>query len=101
MAKKPDKIVRSWVPQRKAFEREKSNQDFYNSRAWRKVSKNNLDKNPLCVRCEDEGKTMKATVTDHKIPINLGGDKYKETNLQSLCTKCHNSKSSAESRGMG
>lgn len=101
MAKKPDKVVRSWVPQRKAFEREKSNNEFYNSWPWRKASKRWRDKNPLCARCESEGRVTKATVTDHKVRIEAGGDKLNESNFQSLCTKCHNSKSSSESRGMG
>jgi hypothetical protein len=39
MANKPNKIERSWVPQRKAFEREKNNNEFYNSWPWRKFAK--------------------------------------------------------------
>lgn len=101
MAKKPDKIVRSWVPQRKAFEREKSNQGFYNSWPWRKFAKRFKEKNPLCVECEKNNLVVAGTVVDHIVPINAGGDKLEESNCQTLCESCHNRKSSNESRGYG
>lgn len=101
MAEKPKKIVRSWVPQRAAFERENSNQDFYNSWPWRKFAKRYKQNNPLCVECEKKGLVVAATVVDHPIPINAGGARLSEDNAQSLCESCHNRKSSNESRGYG
>jgi 5-methylcytosine-specific restriction protein A len=101
MAKKPDKIQRSWVPQRKAFERENSNKEFYNSWPWRKLSKRYRMNHPLCVQCEAKDLVVPVKVVDHIVPMNLGGAKLDESNLQSLCESCHNKKSSAESRGNG
>jgi len=101
MAKKPDKVVRSWVPQRVSFEREKDNSAFYNSWPWRKLRKAFRIKNPLCVYCEANDIVTPGKVVDHIIPINKGGGPLDINNLQSLCEKCHNSKSSRESRGMG
>lgn len=101
MASKPNKIKRSWVVERKPFERENNNDAFYNSWAWRKIRKIFLGSNPLCKHCEDKGITEIATVVDHIIAINRGGDKLNEDNFQSLCESCHNKKSSSESRGYG
>lgn len=99
MAKKIEGLKRPWVPERKPFEREVSNSDFYNSRAWRKARKLFLQKNPLCVDCEKEGLVVAATVVDHIIPINLGGEKLSESNFQSMCSSHHNAKSARESKG--
>lgn len=101
MANKPKKIVRSWVKPKVAFERENSNQEFYNSWPWRKKSKAYRQANPLCVKCMAKDVVTAAKVVDHIVSINNGGDKLNDSNLQSLCESCHNSKSSAESRGFG
>lgn len=98
MAMKPKKIVRSWVPQRKAFEREKDNSDFYNSWPWRKFAKRFRLNNPLCVECEKKDLAIPAKVVDHIVTINAGGARLDEANCQSLCESCHNRKSAGESR---
>jgi 5-methylcytosine-specific restriction protein A len=101
MAKSPDKVVRSWKPEKVAFEREDNNDKFYNSWPWRKARKAFRLKNPLCKHCDDKGIATAAKVVDHIIPMKAGGDPLKETNFQSLCNRCHNIKSSNESRGYG
>jgi 5-methylcytosine-specific restriction protein A len=101
MAKSPDKVVRSWKPEKVAFERENNNDKFYNSWPWRKARKAFRLKNPLCKHCDDNGITTAAKVVDHIIPMKAGGDPLKESNFQSLCNRCHNIKSSNESRGYG
>ena len=101
MAKSPDKIVRSWVPQRKAFSREKDNSKFYNSWPWRKKRKAFRLKNPLCKHCELNDIVTPARVVDHIVAIEAGGAPLDDANLQSLCDKCHNRKSASESRGYG
>ena len=101
MANKPNKIERSWVPQRKAFERENSNTGFYNSWPWRKKSKAFKINNPLCIECERNDLIVPVKVVDHIIPINAGGAMLDDDNLQSLCESCHNRKSANESKGYG
>jgi len=66
---------------------------FYNSRAWRKLSLAYRKEHPLCERCYRKGKIIPADVVDHIIPIRQGHDPFDVNNLQSLCHKCHNSKS--------
>lgn len=99
MANKPKKIERSWVKEAKPFERNNSNAAFYNSRTWRKFRKSFLDKNPLCVECMKDDLVVKATVADHIVRIEAGGDMLNEANLQALCSHHHNKKSGKESHG--
>ena len=101
MAQSPKKIHRSYVPERKAFERENDNSEFYNSWPWRKAAKRFKDKNPLCVECDKHGIVTQVKVVDHIVPINKGGEKLNEANFQSLCESCHNKKSAGEKGGYG
>ena len=66
---------------------------------WRKASKAFLQAHPLCVRCMEEGKYMRATVVDHIKP-HRGDPKlfWDEGNWQSLCKKCHDQKTMMEDR---
>jgi len=100
MPSKPKSIKRSWVPERKAYGRRSAeNAKFYNSRPWRKVRASYADKNPLCVKCRAEGKTVKVAYVDHITRVEDGGAKYDESNLQSLCKFHHDSKSGREAHG--
>ena len=101
MPQSPKKIQRSYVPERKAFERETDNSEFYNSWPWRKAAKRYRLANPLCFECEKNDIVTPVKVVDHIIPINRGGDKLNEKNFQSLCESCHNRKSSSEKGGIG
>jgi 5-methylcytosine-specific restriction protein A len=59
---------------------------------WRKFSKLYLEKHPLCVMCEVEGRIKVAEVTDHITPHR--GDPrlmWDEGNLQALCKMHHDS----------
>lgn len=59
---------------------------------WQQASKAYLKKHPLCVRHEEEGRAISATVVDHKIPhrndMKLFWDR---NNWQGLCKPCHDS----------
>ena len=101
MAKSPNKIQRSYVPVRLAFERENDNSEFYNSWPWRKAAKRFKLKNPLCVHCDALGIATQVKVVDHIVPINKGGERLDEANFQSLCESCHNKKSALEKGGYG
>lgn len=102
MAQGPKHIKRSWVPERKPFgQRAADNSKFYNSRTWRNLRKGFLNANPLCVECDRLGEVTAATVADHITPIERGGAKLDEKNLQPLCKKHHDSKSANERSGRG
>ena len=88
---------RPWAPKRKAQTgRKEDHSSFYNSTAWRKLSKARLAKHPLCVHCQARGILKEAAVTDHVIPIRQGGEAWETSNMQSLCHQCHNRKSAKE-----
>lgn len=74
----------------------RSNREVYNSTRWRKLREQVLYGNPFCVRCMDVGLLEPATVCDHVIPIEQGGEIWDINNLQGLCKSCHNSKSGKE-----
>lgn len=64
----------------------------YDSR-WRKARARFLKVHPLCVKCKEEGRFVKATVVDHIVPHR--GDPelfWDESNFQSLCKRCHDKK---------
>lgn len=66
---------------------------------WRTARNRFLKANPLCVNCKDQGKLTKATVVDHIKPHR--GDKvlfWDESNWQSLCKSCHDTKTMTEDR---
>ena len=71
---------------------EEENQAFYNSAAWRKTSRNYLQRNPLCVSCKAKGITKEARHADHIVEIKDGGAMLSFSNLQALCIPCHNTK---------
>ncbi len=100
MGKKPKRIKRGWVPERKAFSRPRDFSKFYNSTRWRKVARARKVNNPYCVQCEAKGIVSPNQVTDHirglGFLLDNGIDPYSEKELQDLCNKCHNIKSGRE-----
>ena len=66
---------------------------------WRTARNRFLKVNPLCVRCKEEDRLVKATVVDHVKPHR--GDKilfWDERNWQALCKRCHDKKTMTEDR---
>jgi 5-methylcytosine-specific restriction protein A len=62
----------------------------YQTRRWKKDRALHLQANPLCNICmELDNKVEPATVSDHIIPVNQGGDMWDWNNRQGLC-KRHN-----------
>lgn len=53
-------------------------------------------RSPLCVMCEEKGRTTLATQRDHIVPLAEGGADA-DDNVQALCAACHELKSKAES----
>ena len=56
---------------------------------WAKFRAIYLSAHPLCTMCEDKGYIVKADLIHHKTPLDQGGSKYNEDNLQALCNDCH------------
>ena len=75
--------------------RNKEDYNFYNSRTWRKFSKDYKRLHPVC---ELQDCTQPSYYTDHIRPISEGGDKFDYNNLQALCKKCNASKTGGQSK---
>ena len=73
-------------------DRDNASKRGYNSK-WQKGRARYLRAHPLCVECQREGKLVKATVVDHKVP-HRGDQKlfWDEKNWQPLCKSCHDKK---------
>lgn len=61
----------------------------YNQPGWRQASIDYRALNPWCVMCAEAGKTTSSQVTDHIIPVELGGAFWDVNNWQALCKPCH------------
>ena len=78
-------------------EQAKSNNTFYNSSAWRKVRHSVLMKEPLCVECKRNDILTEGVVVDHIIRrSHYNGHDCDVSNLQVLCSECHNRKTQKE-----
>ena len=66
---------------------------FYNSAAWRKVSRLYRKKHPLCERCQERGKIVASDLVHHQPELlTLWNNKLNPLSwryLQALCNDCH------------
>ena len=95
---RPEKIRYTRKPRHTPFAGISRDNSFYQSMAWRDARNRHIRLEPLCRICKRAGK-----VVDHIQPINAAGaydtqggvygDPLAESNLQTLCERCHNSKS--------
>jgi len=67
---------------------------------WRKIRAAHLRRNPLCVECLREGRSVAATDVDHVVALARGGT-HDGKNLQSLCHAHHSSKTAREDGRFG
>ena len=80
---------------RKPDKRESSSKRGYDRR-WEHLRLQFLRAYPLCKACEKEDRFTPAEQVDHIVPLRQGGARLDPSNLQSLCTTCHNSKTAKE-----
>lgn len=74
------------------YQRDSFSKTFYNNKAWRRLAREQLRREPLCVECLKVKRVQCAEIADHIKPIRDGGVKLDRDNLQSLCRACHNRK---------
>ena len=70
-------------------------QDFYESKAWRRCRELYKKQQPFCERCLSQGLYVPGDIVHHK--IHLTEDNYRDAsislnpeNLENLCRACHN-----------
>ena len=69
---------------------------FYLGAPWRRFRAWWMSRHPLCARCGRPG-----VLVDHVVPISAGGARLHPSNVQTLCSRCHNRKTGAERSGRG
>jgi 5-methylcytosine-specific restriction protein A len=64
---------------------------LYNDHTWRKVSRMQRQRQPLCEQCLQAGRLTAAELVHHKVPITKATRHlmYDISILQSLCRQCH------------
>lgn len=68
----------------------------HSSSGWRRRSEEHRKNEPLCREHLKKGLIVRGQLTDHIIPIDEGGDRFDESNLQTLCWACHQVKTARE-----
>lgn len=78
----------------------KSLRGVYQTRRWKNLRKQILDKEPLCRLCSARGLSVAAYAIDHIIRHSGLEDPlaFDTENLQPLCVSCHSKKTLAEDR---
>jgi 5-methylcytosine-specific restriction endonuclease McrA len=71
---------------------------FYQRKEWKDARALHLQLEENCRKCRLLGMLVKATIVDHVIAIEAGGSELEQSNLQSLCTTHHNSKTRRETK---
>ena len=75
------------IRKHRSHDRRKGDRSFYQTSAWRNTRNAFMAAHPYCIEC---GKP--ANVADHKIRIADGGSELDWSNLQPMCSSCHNKK---------
>lgn len=68
---------------------------LYNTALWQAIRKEQLENEPYCKFCSEEGKTVIATIVDHVVPHKGDPHLFFYGKKQSLC-KPHHDKSKQE-----
>jgi 5-methylcytosine-specific restriction endonuclease McrA len=87
------------IPKKKYDQTIKSD-PFYHANTWRKKSESQRTTHPYCRSCQLNGYVTLGHLADHIIPISVGGSKFDDRNIQTLCNPCHNRKRKLESMGI-
>jgi len=79
-------------------DRQATRQYATNSPIWRRIRRQQLQRQPLCEDCSTSARPVPANTVDHK-----DGDSWnnEQSNLQSLCHSCHSSKTVQQDGGLG
>jgi hypothetical protein len=70
--------------------------DWYQLQSWRNRAKAQLREHPLCAICLAESRITPAVLADHVQSHHGDWNKFRLGKLQSLCSRCHNSRKRLE-----
>jgi hypothetical protein len=69
---------------------------WYSLQRWRKRAKHQLQIEPLCRACLEQGRVTPATIADHDPPHRGNWQQFRLGPIQSLCAECHAHKNGAD-----
>jgi 5-methylcytosine-specific restriction enzyme A len=72
---------------------------WYSLQSWRRRAKHQLQIEPLCAMCKEQGRTTPATIADHHPPHRDDYNAFVLGPLRSLCRDCHNRKWASDRHG--
>ena len=78
----------------------KANGRLYAQSAWHSIRARQLSKQPLCARCQCNGRVTAAYHVDHVFPHRRDPKAFKVNLFQSLCAACHTLKTKDENTGL-
>lgn len=75
---------------------------LYDRQQWKRVRANQLEREPTCRMCRQEGAPIPrpAHHVDHITPLEKGGAPFDRNNLQSLCHSHHSEKTALDKMGI-
>lgn len=88
----------TYTPKRRYEHHYHQGKHIYSSARWVRLRDDFLRHNPLCKKHEALGLFVPATVVDHVVEIEDGGEVWDPDNLQGLCDECHKVKTGEEVR---
>lgn len=71
---------------------------WYNQAIWKRRRREQLERKPVCERCDLRGRVAAATVANHKVPHRGDWELFVRGELESLCKSCHDREVQAEER---
>lgn len=90
-----------YAKEQKARQQKKKTEAFYGKSIWKKVRGRYARQHPLCEDCEAKGLTVPMYCVDHIVEIKDGGAKLDQSNLRSLCRRCHAAKTEKAGKRRG
>lgn len=71
---------------------------LYDTARWKVLRLEQLDAEPFCEYCKEEGRVRAATIADHVVPHKGDEELFFNGKLRSLCAPCHDSVKQSEER---
>jgi 5-methylcytosine-specific restriction protein A len=72
---------------------------WYKTARWQKLRRRQLDREPLCRMCKDEGRVTPASICDHREPHRGDAAKFWAGPFDSLCKPHHDSTKQSLEKG--
>lgn len=80
----------------RALDKTRVRERFYDTAEWKEARNLKRRTTPYCELCRAQGIMVRMVIVDHIVPISTGGARFDQSNMQSLCSVCHQRKRGKE-----